>query len=263
MALYLPLCKFVDSSETIVAPSAVITDEGQALVANKATQSVGVTPSIADGTGGANEIFAGFSFAGTSATPFVPSYGVKIENFYTPTLSSASQAIFTLSYTPITATILVYNVTKTATIPNGTAGANATWALNGKVLTITAGTTAAGISAGDVIQVIYKYNWTVIQARARVGDVQPGGYVGNYVGQIGLVKRGIIYTDFIDTSVDWSAATSVNVGTTIASTGVAAVNGILTSGATTSSVKVGAAIDARIISLPTESVPFLGIEFST
>ena len=72
--LYLPLSKFPDSAETIVAPGATIAAEGAALVRAAGKPSAGVTLSA----GTAGEIFAGFSIAGTSAAPFTIAYKTKV-----------------------------------------------------------------------------------------------------------------------------------------------------------------------------------------
>jgi hypothetical protein len=95
--------------------------------------------------------------------------------------------------------------------------------------------------------VTYKYALSAVQARALQGDVQPGGYAGEYVGQVGLLKRGIIYTSEFDAAVNWAAATEIKLG----------VNGIITDQTGT-----GAAIKGYVVSVPNVETPFLGIEFS-
>lgn len=224
MAIYLPLSKFRDSNEAVVAPGIVIQAEGQALVRTSATQSLGVLPS----TGGSTEKFAGFAFAGTSAAPFAEGFFNKVE-----VLVASSSANVTLTQTPVSGQVGVYNVTTGAPIASPTA--------TGKVITGT------GISASDTLRVTYKYAVTQIQAVALYGNTQPGGYSGAYVGQIGVVKRGTVYTTEFDASKNWSAATDVKL----------AANGQLTDQSGS-----GITIDAQIISLPGVSIPYLGLEFS-
>jgi hypothetical protein len=107
--------------------------------------------------------------------------------------------------------------------------------------------TVTGLTAGDVVNVTYQYTLTTIQARALVGDVQPGGYVGAYVGQSGIVKRGTVYTDQFDASKNWAAATAIKL----------AANGQLTDQTGT-----GVAIVGYVVAAPGVDVPFLGLEFS-
>lgn len=224
--LYLPLSKFPDSAETVVAPGAVITAEGQALVRAPGAVSTGVTPSMA---ADASEIFAGFAIAGVSAAPLVASYANKVEEFVVPASGSV-----TLAQTPVAGQITVFNVTTGAVV-----------AITGGV-TLT-GKTIAGLTAGNTVRVTYKYALTVVQARALQGDVQPGGYAGAYVGQVGLVKRGLIYTSEFDAGVNWAAATAIKLD----------ANGLVTD-----QTGAGATINGYVVSVPTQDVPYLGLEFS-
>lgn len=221
MAFYLPFSKFVDSAEAVVAPGAVILAEGQALVRAQSAQSVGVLPS----TGQATDIFVGFAVAGTSAAPFPEAYTNKVEEFTVPV-----SGIVTLQLTPVAGQVFVFD---------NTTGAAATgYTVTGKNI--------SGLVNGDDVVVTYKYAVSVTQLRALQGDVQPGGYVGAYVGQIGVVKRGLIYTSEFDASKNWSTAASINL----------AANGQLTVGGT------GPAINGYVVSTPAQDTPFLGIEFS-
>lgn len=220
--LYLPLSKFSDSAETVVAPGAVITAEGQALVRAVGAPSTGVQPSAA----GSSEIFAGFAFAGLSAAPMAALYANKVETFLVPFAGAV-----TLEFAPAAGQLFVLDVT---------AGAqDSTVSVTGKVL--------SGLVAGNTVTVTYKYALTVIQSRALQGDVQPGGYAGASVGQIGLVKRGLIYTSEFNAGVNWAAATAIKL----------AANGQVTDQSGS-----GATINGYVVSVPGEEVPFLGINFS-
>lgn len=223
--LYLPLSKFPDSSETVVAPGAAITAEGQALVRAAASPASGVTVS----QGGATEIFAGFAVAGVSAAPLALLYANKQETILAP-----AGGILVLALTPVAGQVALFDVT-----------ANAAVAFGGGVALVA--NTVTGLTAGHSIVVTYKYAPTVVQARAIQGDVQPGGYAGSYVGQVGLVKRGVLYTSEFDASVNWAAATAIKT----------AANGQITdqNGA-------GTVIPGYVVAAPSGDVPFLGIEFS-
>jgi hypothetical protein len=177
-----------------------------------------------------SEIFAGFAIAGVSAAPLIASYANKVEEFVVPASGSVS-----LAQTPVAGQIVVVNAASGAVIAI-TGGVS----LTGKVI--------AGLTAGLTVRVTYKYALTVVQARALQGDVQAGGYAGSYVGQVGLVKRGLIYTSEFDASVNWAAATAIKL----------AANGQITNQSGS-----GATIKGYVVSLPTQDVPFLGIEFDS
>ena len=220
--IYGPFSKYVDSAEAAVAPGAVIDSEGLVLVRAQAAQAAGVLPS----TGGTAEIFAGFSIAGTSAAPFAEGYTNKQETFVVPATGRV-----TLQFTPVPNQVFVFDVT------TGTAVATPT----------IVGNQVTGLEVGDEVVVTYKYILNVVQSRALQGDVQPGGYSGAYIGQIGLIKRGLIYTSNFDASKNWAAATGMK----------AAAGGQVTDQSGT-----GIAIPGVIVALPTSEVTFLGLEFS-
>ncbi len=216
--IYFPLTKLVDSAEAVVSPTANITAEGQALVK--------VANGVAPATGAADEIFAGFAVLGVSAAPLPALYATKVESFVVP-----GSGIVRLGQTPVAGQLAAFNNTAAAAIATPTV----------------AGQTVTGLTAGNTVTVTYKYAVTVIQSRALQGDVQPGGYAGAYVGQAGLGKRGLIYTDQFDASVNWAAVKEIKL----------AANGQLTGDAGT-----GEALKAYVVSVPNQEVPFLGLEFS-
>jgi len=228
MAYYGPLTHFIDSASEVAAPGEIIMSEGLALVRAQADQAAGLRVA----TGAAGEIFAGFSTAGTSAAPFPEGYANKVERFLVP-----STGIVTLARTPVTGQVGVYDVTNGAAIPVAAP-------------VVVTGNQIAGLTPGDEVEVTYKYALTVLEARTLYGDVQPGGYVGAYVGQIGVGKRGTIYTDNIDTSADWSTAKAIKMGP----------NGQLK--VATLPADQALVIPAVIKALPSQDRPFLGVEFS-
>ena len=219
---YLPHTKIVDSNEAVVAPGAVILAEGQALVRQPGAAAAGVKPSNGD----AGELFAGFAIAGVSAAPFPEGYTNKVEKFVVPASGKIS-----LQFAPVAGQLSITNA------ETGAAVAGATVA--GKVI--------SDLTAGLAISVVYKYALTVVQARALYGDVQPGGYAGAQVGQIGVFKRGVAYTSEFDASVDWAAATAIKLD----------ANGQITDQSGS-----GVTIPAVVVALPSQDIPFLGIEFS-
>ena len=186
-------------------------------------------------TGTASDVFVGFVFAGTSAAPFSEPYYNKVEQFVVP-----STGIVTLSLTPIAGQVSTYDTTTdTFTADPTVSGAN-----------------VSGLTAGDTVNVTYKYALTVIQARALFGDIQPGGYIGNYVGQIGVITRGTIWTSEFNAAQNWTAAGSAE------NVVVLAANGQLTLGTPGTAGAAPLAVpNAIVIGIPGQEVPFLGLTF--
>jgi hypothetical protein len=220
--IYFPLTKIVDSSEAAVAPGASITAEGQALIRVTSAQSTGVQQAL----GAAGEVFAGFAIAGVSAAPLPALYATKVESFVVP-----GSGIVQLAKTPVSGQLAVFDNTAAAAVATPTV----------------VGSTVTSLTAGNTVTVTYKYALTVIEARTVQGDVQPGGYAGAYVGQIGLAKRGTIYFDQFDASKNWAAATGLKL----------AANGQITDQSGSGVTLVG-----YIVATPNQEVPFLGVEFS-
>ena len=216
--IYFPMTRLVDSSEAVVAPTANITAEGQALV----KAATGVAPSL----GTSADVFAGFAVLGVSAAPLAALYGTKVESALVP-----GNGVVTLGRTPVPGQLAVFDNTAGAAVASPTVSGN----------------TVTGLTAGNTVTVTYKYALTVLQSRALQGDTQPGGYAGTYVGQVGLAKRGVIYTDQFDASVNWAAATGIK---------------LMANGQITNQAGTGVAIDGYVVAVPNQEVPYLGIEFS-
>lgn len=213
--------RIVDSSEAILAEGAQVTQEGQAMVA---VPGKGISPS----TGEANEIFAGFAMNQLCGIPVLEPYGIAVEEFLVD-----SSAKVTVQFAPISNSVALINLETDAAIASPT---------------VTGKTIAATMTAGMKVKVVYRYALTNIQARAMMGDAQPGGPAGAIVGQCGLAKRGVIYTSCFDTSVNWAAATAIKL----------AKGGFVTDQSGTGTALAG----AYVVKVPTAEIPFLGIEFS-
>jgi len=216
--------------DVLVAPGAVILAESQALVVASGGMSAGVMPA----TGTASDIFVGFAFAGTSALPFPEAYTNKVETFVVPT-----GGMITLSQTPVSGQVFVLDTT------TGTQNTSFT----------VSGANVSGLTAGDTVNVTYKYAMTVIQERALYGDVQPGGYSGAYVGQIGLITRGDVWVTEFNAAANWAGVT--NTGATQI---CLAANGQLTVG--TPGTTGNAVPNCIVTGIPTQTIPYLGLRFS-
>lgn len=224
--------KLTQVTEYPVAAGATITAEGQALVADYTGGVFGVKPSA----GASGEQFAGVSLAQQLTLLYMP----MVERFTLPATGALS---FTTSFTPASGTIRVHNVTDGADVAAGAAAGN--YGIVGNVVTIVA---AGASSAGEVIEISYRFSPTTIQARALQGDIPAGGAAALTLGTIGVVTQGTIITSEFDTSVDWSTnPTVVKLG----------ANGLFTVGGSGITVP-----NAYITEVPNVSSPYLGIHFS-
>ncbi len=227
-----PLTRVVNSTEMFVAPGATILAEGSALVRVGGATSAGVQPS----TGAAGEVFVGLSFAGTSAYPFPEGSGNKVEEF-----TVGIGGVVTLARTPLTGAVGVYDLTLGRAL---VAGTDFTLVSN----------TLTGLTVGDDIVATYRFNLSVVEAVALYGNVQPGGYSGAYVNQIGVIRSGFVMTSEFDASKSWAGA-----GATAATALVAGANGQLTLGTVGTN---GASVPGAVTRVPDDGYPFLGIEFT-
>ncbi len=179
--------------------------------------------------GAAGEALAGFSFAQTSAAVTLPSDAVRVES-----LVADADGKVVLAKAPLTGQAVVVDALTGATIAvNATVGTELD-------LTVTA--------ADLAVVVTYRTALTVKEAVSLVGNQQPGGYSGAIYGQTGVAQQGTIYTDRIDSSVNWAAATAIKL----------AAGGVLTNQA-----GAGVAINAKVVSVPSADYPFLGLQFDT
>ncbi len=222
--IYSPLSTPLRTKEFPLSATASLAQDGQAMVRNQSGLVFGVQPSANSAT----EQFVGFMFTQTSASPFLQTTAVKTERFVVP-----AGKTLTLSKTLVAASVFVWNVTGSAAVTPDSA--------TGTTVDLTTGGTI-----GSVVDVTYRYNLTVAEARSRNGDVQPGGYAGLTTGTVTVMQAGTIYTDQFNTAANWVAATEVN---------------LFTGGYVTDQAGTGVAINATIISLPSVDLPFLGLEF--
>lgn len=219
--LYMPKTALFDSEEGVLSKSAVISAEGQALV---------VAPDgLKESAGTAGEVFAGFVCQRVSATPFLEDFYCAVEE-----LTVATEGSLLLQREPLGAAVVgLIDSASGAAVAGDTTVA-------GKTISNT------NLTVGMNVKVVYKYAMSVVEAKSRMGDVQPGGPAGHLVGQIGLISRGTVYTNCFDPAVDWTKATKIQLG----------ANGMITSGGD------GVEIKAYVVEAPSVFYPFLGIKFS-
>lgn len=221
---YMPKTSLFDSEEGVLSKSAVITAEGQALVA--------VADGLKPAEGVEGEHFAGFVCQRVSATPFLEDFYVRVEE-----LTVATAGAVVLAREPLSAQVVgLVNIATGEAIDGDTT-------VEGAVVK------NANLTEGLQVRITYKYAMTVVEAKSKMGDIQPGGPSGALVGQVGFVSRGTVFTNFFDTTVDWTKAKKIQL----------AANGMITADKGN-----GVAIDAFVVAdgYPSAMYPFLGIKFS-
>jgi hypothetical protein len=228
--IYFPKSRFQISHEVALAAGAAVAAEGQALVASTIAGVFGAAPSA----GSSGELFLGVAISAQITLASFP----KVETFVI-----GAGLTYTLSRTPSGSTLTVLNGATAVA-----AGAGATqYQLSGATLTF-GGTGVA--AAGQTIVAVYRFVPTVVEAVSIQGDITPGGTAAAQLGQVGVVKSGVIYTSEYDTAVNWMATNP------IITTGA---NGRFTIGGS------GATVNGVVVAAPNASGPqgaFLGIEFS-
>lgn len=230
--LYFPQTSIEISRERPVAQGSQITAEGAALV----SVLVGGVFGVKQSTGAAGEVLAGVSINTVTGLTQVP----KIDE----AVLGNSNAIV-LGAEPIPGTVRVIRADTNAEL-TAAATADATHyavdAGNPKRFLFDAALQGTGF------QIVYAYAPTLAQAMALQGNVLPGGPAGQYLGQVGVISRGDVYTDQWDTTGDWSTAVGV----------VLKANGKFGPAAT-----AGAALrGVQIIELPTAGRSYLGININ-
>lgn len=210
------------SVERPVAQGQVVHAEGVLLQGDLSTGVYGVTPAAS----GAKDGLAGVSVNSVTWQPTVP----HIEEF----VVDATMKV-TLGFTPI-GTPTAFKVDPDTGLLSA---ATIDMAATGTVGTL------SGVAEKDVVRVVYQYSPTMLQIMALQGNILPGGPAGHYLGQVGIITRGDVFTDQWDVSADWSTAKGVRAG----------ANGMF--------VPVADVADGiqgiTIIELPSVGSPFLGL----
>lgn len=225
-----PNTRIVQSVERPVATGFTVDQEGQCLVATQVGGVYGVKKSAGAAS---TEVFVGVSH---NMLKTVTSLAFQ------ETLVQGGANTITLTYTPTsTAVIYLFDQTSSTVQTVGNPGTTANqYSLSGNVITLNAAQT------GHTYLVAYRFAPTVPQALALFGNVHPGGAAGDYLGQIGVIQKGDVFTTEYDTSVDWTVASPI---VKSGANGQFTIGG---SGATLSNVTV--------IAAPSAGVGVLGLE---
>lgn len=235
MTLYHPKTKIHRSVEAPTHSTAGTFQEGTVMIAQMETGLGRVLPSA----GSAGEIFAGFAYNYSE----VPTTRPMVE---VVTIPATSPYDVTLANTPLNPTTDIHVL-----FPNGSSGVYDTTPdatldfhnSSGNVLTFHSS------DAGLVVTVTYRYTLSVAQAAYEYGDgSQP--FVRRPTGvlkKVGLITQGLVYTDMYHTGAAWDDSAIVNIQT--------GAGGLLVRGGS------GAAVNGRVVYLPTADFPYLGLEF--
>lgn len=192
--LYFPQTRIELSVERPVAQGSQITAEGAALVG----VLVGGVFGVKHSAGVAGERFTGVSINSVTALTQAP----KIEE----AVLGSTHAIV-VGAEPIGGTVrVVVGTTVLAAAAAPSATEYAVDPLNPRRFLFDASFT------GQKVTIVYAYAPTLAQAMALQGNVLPGGPAGQYLGQVGVVTRGDVFTDQWDTTADWSTAVGVVLG---------------------------------------------------
>lgn len=215
--LYLNKTRVMGSKHAPVAASETVEDEGQALVTVDEGGQLAVRPS----TGAAGEKFYGFAM---------------FERQMPKTLAKVVRIMGTGEEQVIPLTNLVTGSGR-ATVDGNAAGAAVTWAAGAVTIT-------DAVDEGQVVELTYTYNATVIEAQRLVGHTWDRTAL-TAGAQVGCGQVGEFYISNFITSVAWAVGDTLNM----------AANGMVTKGG------AGALIpDAIVIAAPQSGAPYLGIE---
>jgi len=223
--------KVFRSQEFPVATGQTIGAEGLALiqVIQGGVEKVGLSAS------GAGEVFMGISYGEV----FTPATKSKVE-----TLSiAAAGTTLTLQKAVLTNTqVFVYDNTASVALAIGNPANLNEYSVNDTLLTFNAG------KAGHSMTITYRYAPTAAELIAQDNVRITSFSSTDYIGSIGCIQQGEVYTDMFDASKDWSTATGVETG----NNGIFDING----GAGT------LIANAVITHVPNAEYPFLGIRLN-
>lgn len=219
------------STELPVYSLAGAVEEGVALIHIPEGGLGKVQPS----TGGANtNIFAGVALGYYT----LPTQGVRVEEITVPSGAPYTVTLKAAPLAPSTGMLVKHN----ATVYTYDAAADATgeYAVADKVITFNSA------DANKKVVVTYRYTLSLQEALALTGDGVPGAVAPAAVTQtIGVIQKGVVYTDKFDTNDDWAAADIADIK--------AGANGFFQRGGT------GAAVRGYVVHVPSADKPFLGL----
>jgi len=230
--LFYPGTRVENTVERPVAAGQTISAEGAALITAYSSGLFGVKNS----GGASTDKFAGVSMS----RPISATQAVKMES-----LTVASGKV-TLAASAVVGSVRVVPAGGSAyTVATGApSGATEVQHTSGAPTTLTFYSTGEN---GKVVTVTYLTELTVAQQTMIQGNQDAGGPAGAYLGQIGVITKGDVYTDQFVTTVDWTTdPKDLRVG----------ASGKFTIGGS------GSLVPGYIIQVPTVDSPILGIHIN-
>jgi hypothetical protein len=225
-------------------------DASEFPLANLVTRIEEGTPVMQVIEGGVAKIKAAASantdiFAGVALQQYVtPTTGVYVETVTVPSSSPYTVTLKKSAVVPATDSLAKLVVAGTALTWQGTVGSVAASEYNITDSTVTFHSAQAGLK----VTVTYRYTLSVNDVYALYGDSWPGNNNAGVIGNVGVIRKGLVFTDKFDASKDWSAVNG--------STVIKATAGLFSFGGN------GATVPGKVESVPNADVPFLGIRIN-
>lgn len=226
--------RVVDSVERPVATGLTVTAEGQPLVADYTGGVFGVKPA----SGAANEQYVGMA----RAQQLTPAYDSKVEQF-----TVGSSLVVTLSKIPVAYTKLrIRDITAGTDLAVDSTGPVS--AILAVLTTSTATVTVHSTQLGHVLEFIYRYVPSALDALNIQGNIPAGGAASLILDSVEVLQTGDFYTSEFDPTADY----------TDESKAICTMTGGIFTNATPAGGKV-AVPNAVVIEVPSADSPFLGL----
>jgi hypothetical protein len=225
-----------------IATGFEVSEEGQGLIAVMEDGVEKVKP--CDGAAGTFVGFAMFRQQDFSTAAVVEEHVVPTAAPYVVELGK-SNLIGTVG--ALGAQIRVYDETNGVELTEVLASADGAFVVDIVGGKVTFNVAQAGVS----VKVYYRYNLTVAEAKLNFYEAPTNHPNPNFFTQVGVGKgKGRVYTMYYDQTIDWSAPAA------------GALKASEAAGMITDSTGTGVSIpNSRVVSVPTPSDPYLGIEF--
>jgi len=224
-------CKIVQSQEFPVAAGVVIPAEGLSLIQT----FEGGVEKVTLSAGGGSEVFMGVSYGEV----FTPAIKSCVETLVVPAAGAVAVTLLHAVYG--NTQVFAYDVTNAVNQTIGNPANANEYSVVGTLLTFNAA------KAGATMLITYRYAPTAAELIAADNVRITSFSSSDYIGSIGVIMEGEVYTDQFDASKDWASATGVETGTS----GIFDVNG-----------GAGTLIASAVIThVPDANYPFLGFRF--
>lgn len=225
-----------------IATGFTVAEEGQGLIAVMEDGVEKVKP--CDAAAGTFVGFAMFRQQDFSTAAVVEEHVVPSAGPYVIELGK-SNIIGTVG--ALGAQIRVYDETNSAELTEALVSAGGAF-----VVDITAGTVTLNVAeAGVAVKVYYRYNLTVAEAQLTYYEAPTNHPDPNFFTQVGVGKgKGRVFTMYYDQTIDWAAPAAGELK-------ASQLGGMMTDSSGTGVSIPG----SRVVSVPSATDPYLGVEF--